>query len=62
MKYIQGQSRSQTSLFPISLDDTIEAENEVRIIDLFVDGLKLDEYGFKTVFVENGRPIILQIY
>jgi transposase len=56
MKYIQGQSRTQTCLFPISLDDTIEAENEVRIIDLFVDGLKLDEYGFKTVFIENGRP------
>jgi len=56
MKYIQGQSRTQTSLFPISLDNAIEPENEIRIIDLFVDSLKLEEYGFKTVFVENGRP------
>ncbi|MGD2034491.1 MAG: transposase [Bacteroidales bacterium] len=56
MEYIQGQSRTQTSLFPISLDDAIEPENEIRIIDLFVDSLKLEEYGFKTVFIENGRP------
>lgn len=56
MKYIQGQSRTQTSLFPVSLDDAIDPENEVRVIDLFVDSLKLEEYGFKTVFIENGRP------
>jgi transposase len=56
MKYIQGQSRSQTCLFPISLDDSIEPENEVRVIDLFVDSLKLEGYGFKVSFVENGRP------
>jgi transposase len=56
MKYIQGQNRSQTCLFPVSLDDTIDTENEVRIIDLFVDSLKLEDYGFKVTFVENGRP------
>ena len=56
MKYIQGKSRTQTSLFPISLDDAIDPDNEVRVIDLFVGSLKLEEYGFKTVFVENGRP------
>jgi len=56
MKYIQGQNRSQTCLFPISLDDTIDPENEVRLIDLFVDSLKLREYGFKVDFPENGRP------
>ena len=56
MKYIQGQNRAQTFLFPVSLDDAIDPDNEVRIIDLFVDSLKLDEYGFKVYFVENGRP------
>ncbi len=56
MKYIQGQNRIQTFLFPVSLDDAIEPENEVRIIDLFVDSFKLRDYGFKVVFVENGRP------
>jgi len=56
MKYIQGQNRAQISLFPITLDNAIEAENEVRVIDLFVSSLKLDDYGFKVAFVENGRP------
>lgn len=56
MKYIQGQNRTQTCLFPVSLDQTIDSENEIRIIDLFVSGLKLSEYGFKVDFPENGRP------
>jgi len=42
--------------FPVTLDSVIEPENEVRLIDLFVDSLKLGDYGFKVVFVENGRP------
>jgi transposase len=31
-------------------------ENEVRMIDLFVDGLSINDYGFRTDFTENGRP------
>jgi transposase len=56
MKYIKGQNRNQACLFPVSLNEAIDPENEVRIIDLFVKSLKLDEYGFKVAFVENGRP------
>lgn len=56
MKYIQGQNRTQTYLFPVSLDDSINQGNEVRIIDVFVDSLNLSEYGFKVDFEENGRP------
>ena len=56
MKYMQGQSRTQTYLFPVSLDESIEAENEIRLIDVFVDSLPLAHYGFKVSFVENGRP------
>lgn len=56
MKYIQGQNRTQTYLFPVSLDDSIDPENEVRLIDLFVSSLKLESYGFKLAFIENGRP------
>lgn len=56
MKFIQGQNRQQTYLFPVSLDDAVEAENEVRLIDVFVDSLKLEEYGFKSDYIENGRP------
>jgi len=47
MKYIQGQNRSQTYLFPVSLDDAVEADNEVRLIDVFVDSLALKSFGFQ---------------
>jgi transposase len=56
MKFIQGHDRTQTHLFPVSLDQAIDSANEVRLIELFVDSLPLAEYGFKMVFVENGRP------
>jgi len=56
MKYIQGQNRSQTHLFPVSLEDAISADNEVRLIDAFVDSMALESYGFQTDHNENGRP------
>jgi transposase len=56
MKFIQGNDRTQTHLFPVSLDLSIDPDNEVRLIDLFVESLPLAEYGFKMEFVENGRP------
>ena len=55
-KFIQGQNREQIYLFPVSLNDAVDAENEVRLIDVFVDSLKLEEFGFKSHFIENGRP------
>lgn len=56
MKYIQEQDRRQTHLFPVSLEESIYEENEVRIIDVFVDKLNLKELGVKTDHEENGRP------
>lgn len=56
MKYIKGQNRSQTYLFPVSLDDAVDADNEVRLIDVFVDHLSLEEFGFHVDHGENGRP------
>ena len=56
MKYIKGQNRNQVSIFPVSLESAIDPDNEVRIIDLFVDSLDLKEMGFNANFVENGRP------
>jgi transposase len=56
MKYIKGQNRQQIYLFPVSLDDAVDPENEVRLIDVFVDSLNLEAFGFKLGFVENGRP------
>lgn len=56
MKFIKGQNRNQISIFPVSLDASIDQDHEVRIIDLFVDSLDLSEVGFKIDFIENGRP------
>jgi transposase len=56
MKFIQGHNRDQITLFPVSLDQSISPDNDVRIIDLFVDSLSIKDYGFRTDFPENGRP------
>ena len=46
MAYIQGQSRSQTSLFPVSLDELIPEDHLVRVIDLYIAKLDLVQLGF----------------
>ena len=56
MKFVTGIDRSQTHLFPVSLDQSIDPENEVRLIDLFVDSMSLENFGFDKQFIENGRP------
>lgn len=56
MKFIIPKDRKQASLFPVSLDEAIDQENEVRAIDVFVDGLDLEKMGFKVHFPEGGRP------
>lgn len=56
MKFINGTNRNQLPLFASSIDDAIAQENEIRLIDLFVDSLKLADFGFTFDFVENGRP------
>ena len=56
MKFINGTNRNQLPLFASSIDDAIAQDNEIRLIDLFVDSLKLSDFGFAFDFVENGRP------
>ena len=56
MKYIKGQNRNQLVLFPTSLDDLIDQDNDVRFIDLFVESLDYADIGFKIDRIENGRP------
>lgn len=59
MKYITGQNRKQLVLFPVSLDDAVDKDNDVRLIDLFVESLDITSIGFKISRVENGRPAYL---
>ena len=56
MNYIVGCNRTQSSLFPISLDAAIDQDNEVMLIDLFVDSLDIEKMGFNVNYGENGCP------
>jgi len=56
MKYIKGQDRRQITLFPVSLEASVDQESDVRLIDVFVDSLDMERLGFKVDFGENGRP------
>lgn len=56
MKFITGKNRKQIPLFVSSLEEAIDQNNEIRLIDLFVDSLTLSDFGFNMDFIENGRP------
>jgi len=56
MQYIKGADRTQAVLFPQSLDEIIDADNEVRIIDLFVESIDLTEFKFHLKGSSEGRP------
>lgn len=56
MKYQQGHDREQLHIFPVSMEAAISADNEVRMIELFVEGLDMEELGFKLNHTEHGRP------
>jgi transposase len=57
MSYINGESREQITLFPEVVDDYISAENPVRFIEVFVEGLDMEGLGFeRSEPNEMGRP------
>jgi len=57
MVHIPGHDRSQLLLLPEVVDDYVTADNSVRFIEAFVDGLDLTALGFiGTVPKATGRP------
>jgi len=57
MSYIQGEGRSQGTLFPVVLDDLIPADHVCRVLDAFVAGLAMADLGFERAeAAETGRP------
>jgi transposase len=57
MGYVQGQSRDQGSLFPMSLDELIGPEHVCRVIAAFVARLDLKTLGFARASTKaTGRP------
>ena len=57
MGYIQGEGRSQGTLFPVVLDDFVSADHVCHVIDAFVNKLVTSELGFERAkAAETGRP------
>jgi transposase len=57
MNHRCGIDRSQTLLFPESLDDYVSADNPVRFLDAFISSLDLHALGFsKARCADTGRP------
>ena len=67
-RFVEGQDRGQSTLFPECLEDWLDEDNPVRVIDVFVDGLDLPDLGFVGVEPEaTGRPsyhpsVLLKLY
>ncbi len=68
MSKINGIDRSQTSAFPITLDEMIAEDHSVRVVDAFVDGLDIKQLGFSDFGASReGRPaydtrVLLKLY
>lgn len=57
MSYIQGEGRSQGTLFPVVLDDFVTADHVCRVIDAFVEKLEMSDLGFERAkAADTGRP------
>lgn len=57
MGYIRGESREQTTMFPVTLDELIPADHLCRVIEAFAARLNLGGLGFvRAEPAETGRP------
>ena len=67
-RFVQGEDRGQGILLPELLDDYVTDQNPVRIVDVFVEELNLEQLGFDGLNpASTGRPayhpsILLKIY
>jgi transposase len=56
-RFVEGEDRTQSTLFPERLDDYIAEDNPVRVIEVFVDALDLKGLGFERYQPRAmGRP------
>jgi transposase len=57
MGYLQGEGRDQGTLFPVVFDDLVPGDHLCRVIDAFVNGLKMALLGFERAeAADTGRP------
>jgi transposase len=56
-RFIEGANRGQSTMLPELLDDYVDQDNQVRVVDVFVDQLDLASLGFERVQpAVTGRP------
>jgi len=57
MGFVQGEGRTQGTLFPACLEELIPEDHICRVIDAFVDRLDMTGLGFERAeAAETGRP------
>src|SRR5207245_10352146 len=57
MGFMQGEGRTQGTLFPVTLEELIPDDHICRVIDAFVGGLEMSSLGFeRAAAAETGRP------
>lgn len=57
MGFVRGEDRSQSTLFPLSLDELVPAEHVCRVIEAFVARLPMATLGFAKARPKgSGRP------
>ena len=67
-RFIEGADRGQSTMLPELLDDYVDGDNQVRVVDVFVDQLNLATLGFERVQpAATGRPayhpsVLLKLY
>ena len=58
MEFISGEPRNQITLLPDSIDDYVDATNPVRVIDAYINSLRLEDLEFANPTPnDTGRPM-----
>ncbi len=59
----KGSNRNQATLFPESIEDYITSDNQVRVIDAYVEQLDMVALNFNfAIYPDVGRPYNLVDY
>lgn len=67
-RFVEGEDRSQSTLFPDRLEDFGDEDNPVRVVDVFVGELDLGSLGFAGIDPQATRrpsyhpSILLNLY
>jgi transposase len=56
MGFIQGEARTQGTLFPVTLEELIPEDHVCRVIDVFVSGLDMEGLGFVRAEAAETAP------